>query len=129
MESKMTKAFSAQSKLVSTTDLTATERRLVDALRELGYGRIKALRILHGQPLLDPWPLTIRDVRFDSSNFQKVQTAGIEFDLKAPVVELVRHIRSLESGEILSLAIRHGLPAGMELVVADEKSIGSESHE
>jgi hypothetical protein len=90
----------------STDDLSEPERRLVFAMREIGYGRIAHLRIEHGQPRLEPWPLTVRDIQFGVSVPPAPQTAGVDFQLKARVVELIRYIRSMETGEILTLRIR-----------------------
>src|SRR5258705_10197747 len=74
---------------ISTNDLSEPERRLVFAMREISHGRIEHLRVEHGQPRLDPWPLTVRDILFGVSVTPAPQTAGVDFQLKARVVELI----------------------------------------
>jgi len=98
-------------------------------MREIGHGRIAHLRIEHGQPRLDPWPLTVRDIQFGVSVPPAPQTAGVDFQLKARVVELIRYIRSMESGEVLTLRIRGGLPAGMELLFPPGRDTGRQVQE
>ena len=114
---------------ISTDDLSEPERRLVFAMREISHGRIEHLRVEHGQPQLNPWPLTVRDVRFGLSVPTAPRTANVDFELKARVVELIRHIRSMETGEIRTLRIRGGLPAGMELLLANGRDTGGQVHE
>ena len=51
-------------KPTSTKDLLTSERNLLDAIRTLGFGQIESLRIRAGEPVLDPWPTVVRDLKF-----------------------------------------------------------------
>jgi hypothetical protein len=109
----------SDTRILSTRDLTPVERRLVHALQRVVNGSLENCEIAQGQIRLDPWPVTIRDVRFGPGSPRMVTASSADFDLKAQLIELIRCIRSVESGLIRSLRIRGGLPAGMELILTD----------
>jgi hypothetical protein len=101
---------------LTTNDLLPSERVFVEAMHRLAYGRFEGVRIEHGELVLDPWPSTIRQIRFgaaDPGNEQKEPSA--EFRLKRQVAELFEHVRSFGSGEIRTLEIRNGLPFAMQI--------------
>lgn len=103
------------SPLHSTADLMHSERRILDTLQRVRHGRIEHLRILHGEIVLDPWPTTIRGVKFGSGDEVTSRTRSNEFQLKRQVIELFEYVRSVDSGEIRCLECRHGLPFSMEI--------------
>jgi hypothetical protein len=96
-------------------DLRTPERRLLRAIQELAYGRIEFLKIEHGEPVLDPWPLTVRDVKFGSADPSSEIETGLNFQLKKQVAELFEYIRSVESSVIRVLEIKNGLPFSMKI--------------
>ena len=102
----------------STRDLRPTERRFVTALQQLGYGHFEALKIQHGELVLDPWPTTVRNVKFDAQSSEPTDLAADEFALKQQVAELFDYVRSVDAGEIRALEVRHGLPFSMEIELA-----------
>ena len=99
----------------TTKSLSPAERRFVAAMQRLWFGRFENIRIQAGELELDPWPTTIRNLKFNPENSAPHVTAT-EFKLKQQVVELFRHIRSMEAGEIQTLQVRHGLPYSMEII-------------
>lgn len=100
---------------VSTRDLLPSERCFLNAMRVLGFGRFESLQIRDGEWVLDPWPTTVRDVKFGAQDGNNPGTTAGEFALKQQVAELFEHIRNVEAGEIRTLEIRHGLPFAMEV--------------
>lgn len=112
---------------VSTRNLRPTDRKLVIAMQQLRFGRIEYLRIKSGELVLDPWPKTIRDVKFCSKANQP-ETTGDEFLLKEQVVEFFEYVRGVDTGEIRVLEVKHGLPFSMEIDHA-ETDPGRPSHE
>jgi hypothetical protein len=99
----------------STEDLTPCERRFVAAMRQLGFGLFVSLKIRGGQFVLDPWPQTLRHVKFGPVVRDEARPLSDVFDLKAQVVELFEFVRSVPFGEIRRLEVRHGLPFAMEV--------------
>jgi hypothetical protein len=104
----------AMNRPMSTSDLLLSERHLVAAMRELGFGRFESIRIEHGELVLDPWPTTVRGVKFASVN-TRPDVLSDEVQLKRQVVELFEYVRSVDVGEICCLEVRHGLPFSMEV--------------
>jgi hypothetical protein len=103
------------SRPMSTHDLLPSERRFVVAMAELGFGRFEFLRIECGELVLDPWPTTVRGVKFGSAEGATHKRLPTEFDLKSQVAELFEFVRTVQAGEIRCLELRHGLPFSMEV--------------
>jgi hypothetical protein len=103
----------------SIRDLRPSERRFVRAMQELGHGRFEALRIRQGELVLDPWPATIRSVKFGSPNPNLPMCAAAEFALKKQIDEFFAHVRAVDSGVIRVLEVRGGLPFCMDLADAE----------
>jgi len=96
--------------------LLPSERALAAAMQQLEFGRIESMRIFNGEVVLDPWPLTVRTVKFGSEHQPVHQFEPGEFQLKRQVVELFKYVRGVRDGEILCLEVRHGLPFAMEVL-------------
>lgn len=96
-------------------DLLPTEQTLVTAMQQLGFGRFESLQIRTGKVVLDPWPKTVRAVKFGSDHCETGRARLEESELKRQVLDLIAYIRSTTSGEIRCLEIKHGLPFSMEV--------------
>ena len=96
-------------------ELLDSERRFVSAIQQLRFGRIESLRIRNGEFVLDPWPTTIRTLKFGADGFGPAQGYSEEFKLKRQILELIQFVRSVSMGEIRCLEVRHGLPFAMEV--------------
>jgi len=100
---------------LSTSKLLPSEQRLVEAMRQLRFGRFERLSIENFEPIFTPSTLTVRSVRFGCDSAAVDPGCASESPLKQEVVELLEYIRSVPVGEILALECRHGLPFAMEL--------------
>lgn len=105
----------AMSRPTSTHDLRPSEYAFVTAMQQLRFGRFESVQIRHGELILDPWPTTIRGVKFGSEESAVPQALPDEFDLKLQVVEFFEYVRAIDEGEIRRLDIRHSLPFAMEV--------------
>jgi hypothetical protein len=99
----------------STKDLTPIEHRFIAEMQRLRFGRFERLPILHGQLVLEPWPKTVRGVKFAPADPPTTRTPVEDFELKHQVIELFRYVRDVGAGEIRCLEVRHGLPFSMEV--------------
>jgi hypothetical protein len=100
--------------LSGASDLLPSERRLVAAMQRLGFGRFESMRIKRGELVLDPWPTTVKVVKFGPREARS-QTPSDTFELKRNVVQLFDYVRSIDDGSIRSLDVKHGLPLGLEI--------------
>jgi hypothetical protein len=112
------------SQLVSTRDLLATERRMIAAMRTLGFGRFEYIRIERGEIVLNPWPTSVREVKFGSRDPGAAKVPAAEFDLKPQVAELFEYVRAVDAGEIRTLEVKNGLPFSMEIETAGGRRDG-----
>jgi hypothetical protein len=106
------------SRPTSTRDLRPSERAFAAAMSALGFGRFEYLRIERGELVLDPWPAVVRDVRFGSQDPGASKIPSAEFELKPQVAELFEYVRAVDTGEIRTLEVKHGLPFSMEIEMA-----------
>jgi hypothetical protein len=99
----------------TTRELLASERRLLTVMRALGFGRLEYLQIHRGEPILDPGPTIVRDIKFGAQDGARPRTTSEDFELKQQVAEFFEYTRSVDVGEIRTLEVRHGLPFAMEV--------------
>jgi hypothetical protein len=76
-------SLTAMSPPQSSRDLSPSERRFSLAMDDLGFGRFESLRIERGEPVLDPWPASLRSVKFGSEDPATQKEVGAEFELKS----------------------------------------------
>jgi hypothetical protein len=84
-------------------------------MQQLGFGRFEFLQIRNGELVLDPWPTTVRDVKFGAADPVALRQFPEVFELKQQVAELFEYIRSVDAGEIRTLEVKNGLPFSMEI--------------
>src|SRR5450759_4980670 len=94
----------------STRDLFHSEQRFVVAMYELGFGRFESLRIQTGELVLDPWPATVRGVKFASEDPSTSRTPPDEFALKRQETDHFEYVRAVDGWGMACLEVRNGLP-------------------
>ena len=95
-------------------------------MQQIGFGSFESVRIENGEIVLDPWPTTIRGVKFGSEDRPADLASPAEFQLKRKVVELFEYVREVDAGEIRRLEIRHGLPFAMEVALSGARTTATE---
>lgn len=101
----------------TTADLLPSEAAFIDAMQNLGFGRFEHLQIRGGELVLDPWPATVRDIKFGTPA-NTGGPAGKDAKLRPQVAEFFAYVRDVDAGEIRELEVRHGLPFSMEIELA-----------
>jgi hypothetical protein len=99
---------------VTTQDMLPSEATFLAAMQRLGFGRFEYLQIRGGELVLDPWPATVRDVKF-AAPASTGKPAEPNSDLRPQVAEFFTYVRDVDAGEIRELEVRHGLPFSMEI--------------
>jgi hypothetical protein len=102
---------------VSKATLSPARRRLVELLQQLNFGRVEGLSVLDGDPVFEPPPRLVREVKFGGENGPRPEAAAADFPLKSQLVELFQHFDEIGDGTIDVLEIKHGLP--FRMVVAE----------
>ena len=93
--------------------LSQGRKALVRQMQQINFGRIECLGIKNGEPVLDPPPKIVREIKFGGDNGPRHETDSRAFVLKAQVVELFHQLDGIASGQIELLEIKHGLPFRM----------------
>jgi len=100
---------------VSKRSLSAPRRRLLELMQEINFGRIEGLAVRGGEPVLDPPPRVVREIKFGGENGPRRELGSDDFALKAQAVEFFAHLSRLGDGTVESLEIKHGLPFRMSV--------------
>jgi len=93
--------------------LSPARARLVEVMQRLNFGRVEGLVVRRGEPVLDPPPRVVREVKFCTENGPRPETAKDDFALKAQVRELFAHMETMGDGIIARIEVKHGLPFRM----------------
>jgi len=100
---------------VSKRSLSAPRRRLLELMQEINFGRIEGLAVRGGEPVLDPPPRVVREIKFGGENGPRRELGSDDFALKAQAVEFFTHLSRLGDGTVEILEIKHGLPFRMSV--------------
>jgi hypothetical protein len=92
------------------SDLSVARRRLVELMQRLDFGTVEGLRVQAGEPVFDPPPRVVRDVKFGPESAPRPARGGEDYALKSQVVDLLRLLDEVGSGTIESITVLHGLP-------------------
>ncbi len=95
------------------SSLSQPKRRLVELMQRINFGRIEGLVVRSGEPVLDPPPRIVREVKLCAENGPRPETAKEDFALKAQVREIFAHMEAMGDGVIGHIEIKHGLPFRM----------------
>ena len=90
--------------------LSSAERGLVRLMQNLNFGSVEGLVVGHGQPVLDPLPRRIRDLKFGADNGPRAEVALSDFALKREVTELIQALAEVGDGIVDRIEVRHGVP-------------------
>jgi hypothetical protein len=96
-------------------DLSNPRRNLIMLMQRINFGRIESLLIRCGNPVLDPSPTVVRELKFSGENGPRQETGKSDFELKEQHRELFRIFDELGDDTISVLTIKHGLPFHAEL--------------
>ncbi len=97
----------------SKQDLSAARVDLLELMQSINFGRIERLRIRNGEPVFDPHPVVVREIKFGGENGPRPELGNGDFLLKQQVVELFAFFDETRNGVIDVLEIKHGLPFRM----------------
>lgn len=94
--------------------LSPAWKNLVALMQNLNFGWINGLVVRNGEPVFDPPPRLVKNVKLDGDDEPRIERELEDFTLKAEIVRLISSFGNLENGEPVDLEIRHGLPCNMK---------------
>lgn len=82
-------------------------------MQRINFGRIKGLAVRRGEPVVDPPPRVLREVKFGGENGPRPEAGKQDFALKGQVRDLFAQMEAMGDGIIRCLEVKHGLPFKM----------------
>ena len=98
---------------VAKTSLTPSQQKLLTEMQRINYGRIEGLSVRRGQPVMDPPPRVVREIKFGGDNGPRPEVAKADFALKTQVRDLFAQLEALGDGVIPCIEVQRGLPFRM----------------
>ena len=95
------------------SSLTPSQQKLLAEMQRINFGRIFDLSVRDGQPVMDPPPRVVREIKFGGDNGPRPEAAKTDFTLKAQVRDLFAQLEALGNGVIPCIEIQRGLPFRM----------------
>jgi hypothetical protein len=91
--------------------LSTLQQQLLGTLQKTNYGRIEGLRVRDGQPVFDPAPRIIKDVKLGSAESgARPELESSDFALKREHIELFEQLRHFGNGTVECIEVKGGLP-------------------
>jgi hypothetical protein len=88
--------------------LDPAQLKLVEAIEELGFGRIDQIPICDGCPCLERAAQTVREIKLESEP-EPIERSNADLTLKAEFERLLNQLHQLGDG-IVDIEVRHGAP-------------------
>ena len=98
--------------------LSAPRKRLLEIMQKTNFGRIESLQVIGGEPVFNPPPRVVKDVKLGADNDVRPEVTNPDFLLKREHIELFGSLTAIANGTIDEIEIKHGLP--FKLVVEQE---------
>jgi hypothetical protein len=100
------------------SQLSAPRQALVRLCQVTNYGRIERLQVRDSEPVRDPPPLVVRDLKLDADQELRPELNLTDFVLKAEVCRLMDHLDELRNGVIERLEVQAGTPRRLMVQVS-----------
>lgn len=92
--------------------LSPAQQRIIKRMNEMGFGKIRNLSVINGEPSLKGAIVTTRRKLTKPESKPKYQG---DFELSTEHCELFRTIHELQNGIIACLEVQHCLPCHLEI--------------
>ena len=96
--------------------LSAPRKKLLQIMQELYFGTIEGQVVRGGEPCSAPEPKITKEIKLGADTPERSTTANDDFALKRQVTDLFEQFDRLPDGSVVTIEVRHGLPA--RLIVA-----------
>jgi len=97
--------------VLTKSSLSAAQKRLVETMQKINYGRIEDLSIYRGEPTFNPPPRIVKDVKLGSTDSgARPELESVDFALKREHIDLFENLRRIGNGTIDRIEVMSGLP-------------------
>jgi hypothetical protein len=102
--------------LVSMTTLSKPRKQLLRVMQRVNFGRIENLVVCRGEPVLEPSPRVVKDLKLGGDNEPRPELELQHFELKREQTELFDALTRIQDGQVELIEIKHGLPFRLTVV-------------
>lgn len=95
--------------------LSHPRAHLIKLMQCLDFGSIENIVVRDGEPVFNPPPRVVRDVKFGGENGPRPESSLNDFVLKASVRDFLARLDAIGDGTIRCLDVKHGLPFRMQV--------------
>lgn len=92
------------------TQISAPRQALVRLFQSMNFGQIIGLAIKNGDPVFNPEPIVLLDVKLDADEGERPEVALADFTLRTEVRRLLAHLDQLQNGTVERIEVRSGVP-------------------
>lgn len=93
--------------------LSGPRQTLARLFQSINYGQIEDLEVRSGEPVFNPAPRVLIDVRLTGDEAPRPETEPGDFVLREEIVRLMDRLGELGDGSVTLIEIRAGLPRRM----------------
>jgi len=95
------------------SDLSPARRALVRMCQAVHRGSIEGLQVHQSDPVFDPFPVVVKDVKLDKDEGPRPELALADFVLSCEITRFLARLDEMKSGTIRLIEIREGIPRRM----------------
>ena len=90
--------------------LSASRQALVRLCQSVNHGSIEDLRVEQSEPVFDPAPVILKDVKLDSDEGPRPELALADFVVSDEVLRLMNRLEEMKCGTVVRVEVRAGIP-------------------
>lgn len=98
------------SKPMRLSDLSQSRQAFVRLCQRINHGSVENLRVENAEPVFDPLPVILRDVKLDRPDEPRAEALLVDFVLAKELVCLLRHLDEMKCGTVRHVEVRAGIP-------------------
>ena len=106
------------------SQLSASRRTLVRLCQDVNFGQIQDLHVRNSDPLWDPAPTVLAEVKLDVEEAPRPEGDLADFKLSSEVQRLMHRLDQLRDGRIERIDVREGIPRRL-LVLTPRLPLGT----
>jgi hypothetical protein len=92
------------------SELSAPRRALIRMCQAIDYGQIIDLHVRDCEPVFNPAPTVLRDIKLDGESTERPECELNEFTLRNEVCRLLQLLDEAGTGRIQRIEVRAGIP-------------------
>lgn len=92
------------------SQLSTSRQALIRVCQAINHGSIEDLEVRHSEPVFDPWPVTLRDVKLDSDEGPRPELALRDFVVSDEVLRLMNLLDEIKCGTVRRVEVHAGVP-------------------